>query len=410
MKFNFFDKKYTNIIKHIILTAVLLYVCFFAITNISKIYSFIISVLSRTISLFSPLLIGIILAYLLNPFVTFYHHKVVLKLRKNKKPKNRLGATALAFISVITLFFIAGYAISWNVRTTNSFTNINDAILILDEFLKGFNNIAGQVQDVLSEYGILEQGEEVAGIVINTVSSVVQIIGNEIIAFMSKLGGYVVNIAISLVITFYLLMDKDKLLKEWNRFLKAVLSSSVINKIKGFWNEADKVFSGYIRGQLIDVMIMSVLISITLLIIGVDFAIIIGVISGFANLIPMVGSIVATIMAVFVALVGDNPMKAVYALICLIILQQIDGNIIVPKVVGTNVNLNPLMVLLAIFIGGSLFGILGMIVAVPITALGKHFYNQFIDSRIKKIEQTERQLKKEKQNSTKEKKPVNTAE
>lgn len=384
------DKHYVKIAKHVILTVVILYVIIFAINNILPIYKFLENMLATVLNLLSPLIMGLIFAYLLDPVVNFYDRKIFENLRHKKKVKakvdktSRLGATALTFSTVILFFVIAGYAISWNLRVTDGFRNVGNTVLMVEEFVRGFSAIANEVQNRLTDFGFMTQGEELAETIIRTITVAVQSLGSQIINFISKLGGYVVNIVIGIVITFYLLMDKKFLLNGWNRFLDAMFPSRTTKSIGSVWREADWILSGYIRGQLLDVLIMSILISITLLIIGVDFAIVIGIISGFSNLIPMVGSIVATVMAVLVALVGDNPMKAVYALIILIILQQIDGNIIVPKVVGENVNLNPLMVLLAIFIFGSLFGIIGMIVAVPITALFKHFYIQFIEDRLEK--------------------------
>ncbi|TCT16142.1 putative PurR-regulated permease PerM [Natranaerovirga pectinivora] len=404
MKYKF-DKHYIKISIHIIITAVILYGIIFAINNISTIFDSLKNIVSTTINLLAPLIIGLVLAYLFDPIVNFYDRNICDKLhfhlnnkkkRRVKVKKTRLAATSLTYITIIVIFIIAGYAISWNLKNTDGFRNVGNTVVIVEEFVKGFNNVAIQVQEKLSDFGLVNQGEELVDTIIRTVTSAVQAIGTQVIGFITKLGGYVISIVIGIVISFYLLMDKKYLLNGWNRSINAILPTRTSKAVRNIWKEADWILSGYVRGQLLDVLIMSVLISITLLIIGVDFAIVIGIISGFANLIPLVGSIVATIMAVLVALVGDNPMKAVYALVTLLILQQIDGNIIVPKVVGENVNLNPLMVLLAIFIFGSLFGVLGMIVAVPITALFKHFYVQYIDYRLKEKERKEKEKRKEK--------------
>lgn len=380
MKFKL-NRKYVDIGIHVTLFGVISFICIFIVLNINSVFGYILRFLSTTLSLLSPLFFGLIFAYLLDPLVIFLDRKVT---NKKSNRKNRFIGTLIAYILVIMFLFIISYSISLNFKNNTDFKFSQNIIDAIEEFMGRFDNVSFKLNDKLSEVEILKEGEKVAEDIISLISFVVKKGGNQIIAFFSKLGGYLINIFIGIVISFYLLMDKEYMLRGWNRFLDAIFSKSVSNKVRGVWKEIDSVLSGYIRGQLLDVLIMGILISVVLLIIGIDFAVVIGIISGFANLIPMIGSTVATIIAV--ALAGDTPIKALYSLIALIILQQIDGNIIVPKIVGKNVKLHPLMVLLAIFIFGSLFGILGMIVAVPVMALIKHFYIQYINYRLEKYE------------------------
>ena len=136
-------------------------------------------------------------------------------------------------------------------------------------------------------------------------------------------------------------------------------------------SEANRIFSGYIGGQLTDAIVMATLISLAFLIIGIDYPFIIGVISGFSNLIPYVGAIVAFFLAVSVALLGGSPIKAMYAAIVILLLQQLDSAVIVPKIVGNKVELHPVLVILSLSVFGSIFGIWGMVFAVPVTAIIK---------------------------------------
>jgi predicted PurR-regulated permease PerM len=365
---------------YIILMTVLIALVILAVVNIETVYAFSKTVLSRLMALASPILIGLIVAYLLDPLVSFYHSKVVLI--KKKDNKRRFFATGLTFITVVGIFVLAGFAISYSLRGGDGFRLLNNLSKAIEDFTGNFLNLSDIMKDRVTDFSTLWQGEELAEDFIAIMTRIVQQAGGQIVGYLSRLGGYFLNIFVGLAISFYFLMDKEIMLREWSRFRQLILSEKRNQQLENIWKQGDWVLSGYIRGQLIDVLIMGVLISITLLILGIDYAIIIGIISGFANLIPMVGSTVATIVAVLVALAGDTPIKALYALIVLIILQQIDGNIIVPKVVGKSVNLHPVMVLLALFIFGSLFGILGMLVAVPTTALLKHFYSVYVDGKI----------------------------
>ena len=152
-------------------------------------------------------------------------------------------------------------------------------------------------------------------------------------------------------------------------------------------SEANRIFSGYISGQITDAVVMAALISVSFLMIGIDYPVIIGVISGFSNLIPYVGAIVAFILAVSVALIGGSPVKALYAAVVIILLQQLDSAVIVPRIVGKKVRLHPVLVILSLSVFGSLFGIWGMVFAVPTTALIKVMFKRLYDRQKIRIKQ-----------------------
>ncbi len=379
MKFKL-DEKYVKIGVHVIIFGVILLILLFTIINIQDVTNFIGKILGTFFSLISPLIIGLILAYLLDPLVELLDKKLWSK--RKKKSNRRLAATAISFTIIIALLIGMGYSISLSLKNGEGFKLSHNLIKGMEEFIDNFTNIPDKLKFRLYTSKTESQKDEIIDDIISITTSIVQKAGNEIIASIAKIGGYIINIFVGIVISFYLLMDKHTMLEWWNKFIYAIFPISFTKKLKNLWENTDFVISGYIRGQLIDALIMGTLISIALLILNIDYAVIIGIISGFSNLIPMVGATVATIIAILVALAGDTPIKALYALITLLILQQIDGNIIVPKVVGKNVNLHPLLVMLSLFMFGSLFGIIGMIVAVPITALIKHFVVQFINRRL----------------------------
>ena len=175
---------------------------------------------------------------------------------------------------------------------------------------------------------------------------------------------------IGLTAAFYFLVEKERILYYGRDIIKTFLpkySEGILDSL----SEANRIFSGYIGGQLTDAIVMATLISLAFLIIGIDYPFIIGVISGFSNLIPYVGAIVAFFLAVSVALLGGSPIKAMYAAIVILLLQQLDSAVIVPKIVGNKVELHPVLVILSLSVFGSIFGIWGMVFAVPVTAIIK---------------------------------------
>ena len=146
--------------------------------------------------------------------------------------------------------------------------------------------------------------------------------------------------------------------------------------------DIDMVFSRFLRGQLLDALIVAIVTSIVLTIIRLDFAVLLGCFAGITNIIPYFGPIFGAIPAIIVALLSGGFSKAIVTLIAFIVIQQIDGNFIYPKVVGSSTGLHPLFVLLAVTFGGYFWGILGMILAVPIAACIK----QYIVRKVKDME------------------------
>jgi predicted PurR-regulated permease PerM len=236
----------------------------------------------------------------------------------------------------------------------------------------------------LHKIGFLQEGNQVIQRSTEALGNFVQAIGSKTVTFISGAGSRVLDTILALVIAFYLLKEKVGFTQFGNRILEAFIPSRFTRKLKYFWEDADRVLSGYIRGQLIDALIMGTLIGISLAIIGIDFPIMIGIIAGIFNLIPYFGPVVGIAAAALMGLVSDHPIRALYAAITLMVLQQIDGAIIVPKVVGESVDLHPVAVLLSIVIAGSLFGIIGMLLAVPVTALLKLLFERYMNERLNK--------------------------
>lgn len=185
------------------------------------------------------------------------------------------------------------------------------------------------------------------------------------------------NLLLGFVVAFYFLLDKERILGGAKAFFERLLPKKAYKVLKNAAFEAHSVFSGYIRGQLTDALIMSLLIASVLTILRVRFAVVIGVISGFSNIIPYFGAIVGFTLAVFSALLSGDGLKAVYAAVSIIALQQLDSCLIAPKIVGEKVELSPPAVIIALAAGGKLFGLWGMVFAVPVTGILKNAVLQY---------------------------------
>ena len=139
------------------------------------------------------------------------------------------------------------------------------------------------------------------------------------------------------------------------------------------------------RGQLVEACFVGVLSVIVLYFIGIDYALIIGIIAGICNMIPYIGPIIGTILAVIIALLSGQPIKAIWVIIGMLVIQQVDNSLLAPKIVGDSVGLHPVFIMLAIIIGGNVGGLLGMLIAVPVTASLKILLSRWYTSHMQRL-------------------------
>ena len=174
------------------------------------------------------------------------------------------------------------------------------------------------------------------------------------------------------------MLDWDRIRTYWGAAFRTLCGERTSRFGQEFLQVSDRIFSGYIRSQVIDALIMMALISITLSIIGVRFSIVIGVFSGFGNLIPYVGPVVAYTTTVLSCLASGAWGKLIVALALLVLIQAVDANVIAPRLLGSNVDVHPMLVVVMLLIGGSIGGLVGMLFAVPVGALIKEFFDRFL--------------------------------
>ena len=170
-----------------------------------------------------------------------------------------------------------------------------------------------------------------------------------------------------------MIKDKEIYKRLWRKFKHLMFPMKQAAKINEVLYDMDVIFSKFLRGQLLDALIVAIITSIVLTILRVDFSVLLGCFAGITNIIPYFGPVFGVIPAVIVALFTDGFSKAVIVLIAFVIIQQIDANLIYPKVVGSSTGLHPVFVLLAVTFGGYFWGLFGMVLAVPVVACIKLF-------------------------------------
>lgn len=362
----------------IVFNAFLLYVLYFVVKNFSSIASSLGSGISALLSAFSPLFIGLIISYLLNPLVTLIDKKLMQKvffrvpedpLKAEKRRKlSRFISVLLTFIIVLAAIaaIIYGFAVMivGQLVFTNFSTTFNN---VLQTFLSYEVELKQWVSQNFPDGFLSEKVMDASNSVISWFSE--NFSASTAVSVISGAVGSVVNFVIGAIVSIYLMKDKDFFLSIWRKFLHLVLPQRANAAVTETLNEVNGVLSQFVRGALLDAVFVAILSSIGLSIVGLDFAVFIGVFAGIANVIPYFGPLIGMIPAFLIGWLTSDFVHGVLAVLVLVIVQQIDSNIIYPKVVGSSTGLHPLAVLLAVSVFGYFGGIIGMILAVPIAGI-----------------------------------------
>ena len=381
----------------ILFNAILLYILYFTIKNFGNISAAVLNGLHTLIDAFWPLVIGLILAYLLNPLVSFIDDKLIGKLGKlpddpikadKRKNIRHLISVIITYLIVVAavIAIIYGFAVMiiGKVVFTDLSSMIQDLMSGIIQYEETFRNwIANNIPAGL----VSEKFTEFTNYMLNWLSE--NISATSVIQFFTNIGGNVVNVVIGIIISIYLMKDKNLFLSLWRKFLHLTLPQRGNAVLTETLNEINGVLSKFIRGALLDALFVAILSSVGLSIMGLEAAVFIGVFAGIANVIPYFGPVLGMIPAFLMGFFTEGFWSGALAVIILLVVQQIDSNIIYPKIVGTSTGLHPLMVLLAVSVFGYFGGILGMLIAVPIAGIIQVFVLKWANSReIKESKET----------------------
>lgn len=348
----------------------------FALVNFSKIFTF----LGKVISIFSPFLLGIILAFVLNVLNNFIEKKIFGKIKPSKiwnKIKRPLCITLSLILVFLTIFFVMNLLIPQLKNSASLFTDTlpaykEDIIGILNKFDidESTVNKVGEYLDnfgkVITDY-IKGNSKDVITVTTEVATSVVNIISKGII---------------TLVFAIYMIAQKETLSRQINKVMKAYLKPKTINKINTVGTLANKTFSNFVTGQCLEALIFGSLVFVGMLIFRFPYASTIGVLLGFTALIPIFGAFIGTAIG-FILIMMVSPVKAILFVVFIIVLQQIEGNLIYPRVVGKSIGLPGMWVLLSVTVGGSIGGILGMLIATPLCSLLCALFTKMVNDRLK---------------------------
>ncbi len=322
-------------------------------------------------SIVEPVLIGFCLAFILNLLVVLFEKHVFFKLSTKKKQRKAL-IRILSIVSTLIVFVLV-IALVLLVIIPQVSKTVSSIVASLPQFA---DRAMEWVREVLERFDVTT--ERITNIVLggeavmDKLTSFAQTNLNGVLKSVVSFGGAAVGVTsdifFGLFIAIYFLADKDRVTRQCKRLLRAVFKEKIYSHMSHVGNVAYKSFSNFIGGQLIEAVILGVLCFIGMLIFGFPYAPVVSVLIGVTALIPIVGAWVGGGVSAILILTND-PIKALWFLLFFIILQQLEGNFIYPKVVGKQIGLPGVWVLLAVVVGTGIFGAAGALISVPLTSV-----------------------------------------
>lgn len=337
-----------------------------------------------------PITIGVILAYLLNPVVRFieaYVVKFLIPRVKNKRRARKAGrgvgvAGALLFLAVILILLFSVIVPSVSRSIQNMITvfpsEINNLIEWIEEFSKGDSELAEMVSEGIETASTMFQ-TYVQTELLPQAKVYLASITNGVIYGVKLL----TNVLVGVIVSVYVLMSKETFAGQAKKIIYAILKPERGNIVITTVRKSNEIFGGFISGKLLDSAIIGVLAYIVLAIMKMPDTMLLAVIIGVTNVIPFFGPFIGAVPS-FIIVVLQNPVQGLYFLIFIFILQQIDGNIIGPKILGDSTGITPFWVVTSILIFGGLWGFPGMLLGVPVMAVLQYIVRNLLDYALRK--------------------------
>ncbi len=320
----------------------------------------------------SPVITGLIMAYILNPLVKLIENKLLTGM-ENRPVARRIIAVWIMITGVLVLLTVLLVML------------IPQLVKSVATFFSNFDSYANSLQALLNSF--TSQAED--GLLSFDLSSITRVIDNmidklsdyiqdnmgNIVNKSINLGMTIVNTVISFILAIYILCDKDRLKKGWQRFLKAVLTDKGFSDAAIFWKRCNEILIRYMAGDILDGVIVGLINALFMKIAGMDYVVLISVIVGLTNLAPTFGPMVGILLGAFI-LVFVNPWHALWFIIFSIIVQTLDGYVIKPKLFGNTLGISSLWVLISIIVLGRMFGVAGILLAIPFAAIFDILYKE----------------------------------
>ena len=378
-----FNKGFTYFL--VILAGLLI---FFALWRLDDIFS----IIKKFLSILSPLFYGLVFAFLLNPLMEMMEklfQKLFTEVIKVKDKERRFFLSRLFAILFAVLIVLVVIALVLNMILPQLYDSIARLISTLPEEL---NELIRRVESLDAETTVgsiatqlIEKGNETLQKWLNEdlagkIALYMEYLTNGLVNFVSVLA----NCVIGLIIAVYILQSKEKFAGQCKKTIYAMLRVDRANFVLSICRKSNEIFGGFLIGKLIDSVIIGIIcfIGMSIFRISPNYVLLVSVIVGVTNIIPVFGPYIGAVPSALLILL-ENPRHGLYFIIFIIVLQQLDGNVIGPKILGNSTGLSAFWVIIAIILGGGLFGFIGMIIGVPAFAVLYYIIRMVLDARLK---------------------------
>lgn len=327
-----------------------------------------------------PFLAGLLISYIL-----FIPCRKIERIYK--KAKINFISKKARGLSVITTYIL--FILIIIVVINCIFPVLKDSIVEL------FGNVPGYYDTLVKKYNELPEDSVLKSDIIKDkmseftnidIKQFISINNEKIIEYAKSIIDIftgIFDVFVSIVVSVYILLQRSSIVTALRRFARAIFKKDTYVTLDKYFTKANEVFFTFISSQLLDAVIVGILTTVAMMILNVKYAPLLGFIIGLFNMIPYIGAIVAVAISIIITLITGGFGKALAMAIVVIVLQQIDANIINPKILGSSLETSPLLVIFAITIGGAYFGILGMFLAVPIAVVIKAILSDYVENKNK---------------------------
>lgn len=362
----------------VIAAAMLLFFLFFKIEEIK-------TGVANVFSILTPIIMGFVVAYLINPIVKFFDNiftKLFTKKSKIKKPTKL--ARGLAIFLAILIFLAIIVSLIWMVVPS-----------IIESAMSLVNNLPAEIDRCTAWItDFLEKHEQLSGLLTAFLDFEKQWVEKDLMGTVTSWASFAVNgvvktayfvwdFFLSVIVAVYILSSKEQFKGQFKKVLYAFAKSKSADTSLSVLRKSNEIFIGYIYGQIVSSLIIGMLCFIGLAILRIPYAALVSVFVGVTNIIPFFGPYIGAIPTTLLILLVD-PIKAIYFVIFILLLQAFEGNILAPKILGDYTGLSPFWVIFAIIVFGGLFGIGGMLVGVPVFAVIYYIINEIVRYRLSK--------------------------
>ncbi len=337
--------------------------------------------LMKLIHAIMPFLVGFVIAFLLLPIVNRME-ALFNKLLFKRKPHPKLGrvlSTIIAYIVLLAL--LSGF---FAILVPQLITSVKSILSYIASFISSNRETINQL---LVKYEFLSiEGEKLVIAWENVVSQLMNytsLLVDNLMAISSSIYTIVFQLFVGMIAAFYLLMEKEKYCAQVKKLCYSLLKPGTCELLIYWTRRAHRIFAGFISGKILDSLIIGIICYVCMLLFRIEYPLLISVVVGITNIIPFFGPFIGAVPSVLILLLV-NPLSALWFLVFIVILQQLDGNLIGPFILGDYVGLTPFWIMLSIMLGGGLFGFTGMLLSVPLCALLYAIIRAVMEARLRK--------------------------